>query len=124
MRNLKKILALVLALVMSFSLMANCVELVDAMKTITAVAIDEGQSAAKCQNTTIKAKVTNGGEKGGWSSKLNWKIEGNQSKKTFISPSGILYVDPAETASTITVTATSVQDSTKTDSKEVTITSA
>lgn len=110
--------------IMSFSLMANCVELVDSMKTITAVTIDDGQSAAKCSYTTINSKVTNGGEKGGWSSKLDWKITGNQSKKTFISPSGILYVDPADTASSITVTATSVQDPTKTDSKEVTITAA
>lgn len=110
--------------IMSFSLMANCVELVDAVKPIENVTIDEGQSAVKGQNTTIKAEVTHSNEKGGWSSKLDWKIDGNKSKKTFISPSGILYVDPAETADTIKVTATSVQNTLKSDTKQVTIKAA
>ena len=108
----------------STSLMENCVELVDSLKTITAVTIEDGQSVPKCASTEIKVSVTNGGEKGGWTSKLDWKIEGNESKKTFISPSGILYVDRTETAKTITVTATSVMDNTKTDTKQVTITAA
>lgn len=108
----------------STSLMENCVELVDSMKSITSVTITTGQKAAKCASTEIVAKVVNGGEKGGWSSKLNWSITGNNSKKTFISPSGILYVANDETASTISVTATSAQDPSKTDTKDVTVTAS
>ena len=104
--------------------MENCVELVDSMKSITSVTITAGQKAAKCASTEIVAKVVNGGEKGGWSSKLNWSITGNNSKKTFISPSGILYVANDETASTISVTATSAQDLSKTDTKDVTVTAS
>ena len=108
----------------STSLMENCVELVDSMKSIDSVTITEGQKAAKCASTEIVAKVVNGGEAGGWSSKLNWSIKGNNSKKTFISPSGILYVANDETASTISVTATSAQDPTKTDTTDVTVTAS
>lgn len=108
----------------STSLMENCVELVDSMKSITSVTITAGQKAAKCASTEIVAKVVNGGETGGWSSKLNWSITGNNSKKTFISPSGILYVANDETASTISVTATSAQDPSQTDTKDVTVTAS
>lgn len=106
----------------STSLMENCVELVDSMRTITSVTIPTGQKAAKCASTEIVAKVVSGNEKGGWSSKLNWSIAGNTSKKTFISPSGILYVANDETADTISVTAASAQDSTKTATGEVSVT--
>ena len=108
----------------STSLMENCAELVDSMKSIASVAITTGQKATKCASTEIKATVTHGSERGGWSSKLIWSINGNNSKKTFISPSGILYVANDETADTISVTATSAQDPTKTDTKEVTVTAS
>lgn len=108
----------------STSLMENCVELVDSMKSITSVTITEGQNAAKCASTEIVAKVVSGNETGGWSSKLNWSIMGNNSKKTFISPSGILYVANDETANTISVTATSAQDPSKTYTTDVTITAS
>lgn len=108
----------------STSLMENCVELVDSMKTITSVTITEGQEAAKCASTEIVAKVVKSEGKGGWSSKLNWSIKGNNSKKTFISPSGILYVANDETATSISVTATSAQDSSKMDTKVVTVTAS
>lgn len=108
----------------STSLMENCVELVDSMKSIISVTITEGQKAAKCASTEIVAKVANDGERGGWTSKLNWSITGNNSKKTFISPSGILYVANDETATTISVTATSVQDPTKKGAANVTVTAS
>lgn len=108
----------------STSLMENCVELVDAMKSIQSVTITASQKAPKCASTEIEAKVVNGGEAGGWSSKLNWSISGNTSKKTFISPSGILYVANDETASSISVTATSAQDPSMTDTKAVTVTAS
>lgn len=109
--------------IFSFSLFSNCIEMVSGMRTISAVAITAGQSAAKCATTQIEATVTNTG-KGGWSSKLNWSITGNTSKRTFISPFGALYVAPDENASSISVTATSAQDGTKTDTKPVAITAA
>lgn len=108
----------------STSLMENCVELVDSMKSITSVTITADQKAAKCASTEIVAEVVNDGEPGGWSSKLNWSIKGNNSKKTFISPSGILYVANDETASTISVTATSAQDPSKADTQAVTVTAS
>lgn len=108
----------------STSLMENCVELVDSMKSIKSVTITAEQKAAKCASTEISAKVVKGDEPGGWSSKLNWSIKGNNSKKTFISPSGILYVANDETANTISVTATSAQDPTKTDTEDVTVTAS
>lgn len=97
----------------STSLMENCVELVDSLKSITSVIITADQKAAKGASTEIEAKVVKGNEKGGWSSKLNWSISGNNSNKTFISPSGILYVANDETAKTISVKATSAQNPTK-----------
>lgn len=108
----------------STSLMENCVELVDSMKSITSVTITAGQKAAKCASTEIVAKVVNNDKPGGWSSKLNWSITGNSSKKTFISPSGILYVANDETANTISVTATSAQDPSKADTEDVTVTAS
>ena len=106
----------------STSLMENCVELVDSMKSITSVTITDGQTAAKCASTEIVATVVNDKTKGGWSSKLKWSITGNKSKKTFISPSGILYVANDETADIISVTAMSVQNMSKKDTKNVAIT--
>ena len=64
----------------------------------------------------------NGGEVGGWSSKCDWSINGQTSKRTFISPFGRLFIGPDETASSITVTAKSVQDPTKTSSVAVSVT--
>lgn len=104
----------------STSLMENCVELVDSMRSIESVTIPEGQKAAKCASTEIAAKVVSAGS-GGWSSKLNWSISGNQSKKTFISPSGILYVANDETATTINVTAASAQSPDKSNTIAVTV---
>lgn len=108
----------------STSLMENCVELVDSKKSITSVAITKGQEAAKCASTEIVANVVHDDKKGGWSSKLNWSITGNKSKKTFISPSGILYVANDETAVAISVTATSAQDPTKMATENVTVTAS
>lgn len=105
----------------STSLMENCVELVDSMKSIASVTITANQRAAKCASTEIVATVVKGEGKGGWSSKLNWSISGNTSKKTFISPSGILYVANDETARTITVKATSAQDPLKSCTESVTV---
>ena len=108
----------------SFSQFANCIELVSAKKTITGVTVTASQSAPKCAATQIQATITNGAEAGGWYSKLNWSISGNTSRKTFISPFGLLYVGADETADTINVTATSAQDNTKKSTVPVTITAA
>lgn len=110
--------------IFAFCQFANCVELVSAKKTITAVTVTASQKAKKCANTQILAEITNGGENGGWSSKMNWSISGQQSKKTFISPFGLLFVAPDETAGTINVTATSAQDPSKTSTEAVTVVAA
>lgn len=110
--------------IFAFCQFANCVELVSSLKSITSVTVTASQQAAKCAQTKIQATIVNGGEAGGWSSKMNWSISGQQSKKTFISPFGLLYVAPDETAGSINVTATSAQDPSKTNTQEVTIVAA
>ena len=92
------------------------------MKTITSVTIKASQKAQKCAATDIEVDIVNGGEVGGWSSKCDWSILGQTSKRTFISPFGRLFIGPDETADSITVTATSVQDPTKTSSVAVSVT--
>ena len=106
----------------AIGLFFNCVEFVSSMKTITSVTIKASQKAQKCAATDIEVDIVNGGEVGGWSSKCDWSILGQTSKRTFISPFGRLFIGPDETAASITVTATSVQDPSKTSSVAVSVT--
>lgn len=106
----------------SFSQFSNCIELVSSEKSITSVTITDGQSVQKGTAALIDVSVVTGSETGGFSSKCNWSITGNASRKTFISPFGLLYIDPSETADSINVTATSAQDSTKSSTVAVTVT--
>lgn len=58
----------------------------------------------------------------GFASKgINWSVTGAADAGTTISASGLLYVNPNETAASITVTATSVYDPTKTGTSTITI---
>ncbi len=108
--------------IFAYSFFANAIELCSSLKTIKSVTVTAGQSAPKCQDTQIAYTVENNGEVGAWSAKCNWSIDGNTSKKTYISPFGLLHIGNDETASEINVTATSVMDATKTSTEAVTIT--
>lgn len=107
--------------IFAYCLFANCVAFVSSLKTIDSVAITASQSAKKCAYTQIDYKVTTSGT-GAWSNRCVWAISGQKSAKTKISPWGRLYVAPDETATSISVTATSIQDSTKSNTQTVTIT--
>ncbi|MCI5924753.1 MAG: discoidin domain-containing protein [Oscillospiraceae bacterium] len=52
---------------------------------------------------------------------VTWRVSGNTSENTVIDENGVLTVAEEEGASSITVTATSVEDSTKSGSKSITI---
>lgn len=108
--------------IFSYCIFANCVVFVDELKTIDSVTITASQKAPKCAYTQIEYEVATSGE-GGFTNKCNWSISGNTSKKTKISPFGRLWVAKDESAGTISVTATSVQDPSKTSTVDVTITS-
>ena len=58
---------------------------------------------------------------GGASNAVSWKISGNNSNDTIISTSGLLSIADNEAATTLTVTATSVFDTSKSASAAVTI---
>lgn len=58
----------------------------------------------------------------GFASKgVTWSVTGPADAGTTVSPSGLLYVNPDETATTITVTATSIYNSTKTGTSTITV---
>ena len=58
----------------------------------------------------------------GFASKgVTWSVTGAADAGTTISPSGLLYVNPNETATSITVTATSIYDSAKTGTSTITV---
>lgn len=110
----------------SFSMFQNCIMLVDKTKldTITSVTITNSQKVKKDEATPIKVTIVAGAEGTKYhSNKLVWSISGNTSDKTEISPYGLLYVGPDETAGTISATAYSAQDPSKTSTVDVTVTS-
>lgn len=58
----------------------------------------------------------------GFASKgVTWSVTGAADSGTTVSPSGLLYVNPNETATTITVTATSIYNSAKTGTSTITV---
>ena len=58
---------------------------------------------------------------GNASQAVNWSVSGNSLTATSISPSGLLSVASGETSATLTVTATSVFDTSKSGSATVTV---
>lgn len=110
-----------LAGIFAYCLFANAVVFVDQLKTIESVTITASQSAKKCAYTDVAYSVVTSGE-GGWTKRCTWSITGNTSSKTKISPWGRLWVAPDEKATSISVTATSIQDPTMTSTVAVTVT--
>ena len=103
------------------TLFSNAVAYCTSLKTITGVTVPADQSVRKGDTVNMTATVATSGTGGYWAA-CDYSITGNTSENTYITPYGLLVVDPKETASTITVTATSRQDSTKSGNAEVTVT--
>ena len=97
---------------------ANAVALTSSTAAVTAVAVTpETVTVSKGQSVQFDAQVTSTGFA---SNQVTWKVTGGVAG-TAISPSGLLYVDPAETAATLTVTAISVQTNTVNDTATVSV---
>lgn len=86
---------------------------------ITSVTVSPATATvAKGDSLQLSATVVSTG----FASKgVTWSVTGAADAGTTVSPSGLLYVNPNETATSITVTATSVYDSTKTGTSTITV---
>ena len=103
----------------STSPFANAVIFTDETPAVSAVAvIPSALTMGKGTSTQFTAKVTNAGFA---STGVTWSISGQQSANTRIDGQGRLYIAQDESASTITVTATSVFDSGESNSVTVTV---
>lgn len=92
----------------------------DTGATVTDVTIDNGDlSLGKGARVNLTASVTGEGDP---SQAVTWKVEGAESKKTSITEDGVLKISLEETAKTLTVTATSKLDETKSTSITITVT--
>jgi hypothetical protein len=105
----------------NFTTYTNAVAYCTELKTITDVTVPAGKSVRKGDSILMTASVATSGNGGYWAA-CDYSIKGNASNNTYITPYGLLVVDPKETASTITVTAKSRQDGTKTGTATVTVT--
>jgi uncharacterized protein YjdB len=109
----------------SLSPFCNAVALVTSAQPIagvTSVLVNPDSSSmhkGQTQQFTATTTVTNGAIKD-----VTWSITGAVSANTKISTTGLLTVDSSETATSITVKATSVADNTKYDTAVVTITAS
>ena len=101
----------------------------DARKDFT-ITVTEASSVTGVTVSPDQVTVLNGGTQaftenvtvtGGASTAVNWSVSGALSPDTNITEGGLLTVGADETAQTLTVTATSVFDSTKTGSAAVTV---
>ena len=110
--------------VFATSMFSNAVVFTSKEAVIASVTITAGQKAAKGKATPIKYTISLDGsaDDGCFYNKCTWSITGANSSRTKINPAGILEIGKDETASTISVTATSVQDPTKTSTVNVTVT--
>lgn len=98
---------------------ANAVAFTDAATSITNVTVTpSSQSSAKGSTVQMSAAVTG---TGAFSKNVAWSVSGNSDASTVITPLGELTIGSSETGP-LTVTATSVQDSSKTGTSTITVT--
>ena len=98
---------------------ANCIVFTETATSITNVTITpDSPSCAKGSMVKLTAEVTGTGE---YQNGVTWEVSGTEKTSSWISSSGYLNVVKNEPNTTLTVTATSLQDSTKTNSVTVTI---
>lgn len=103
----------------STSPFANAVIFTDETPAVSAVAVTPSAlTMGKGTSTQFAATVTNAGFA---STGVTWSISGQQSANTRIDGQGRLYIAQDESATTITVTATSVFDTSKSNKATVTV---
>ena len=103
----------------STSPFANAVIFTDETPAVTAVAVTPSAlTMGKGTSTQFTAKVTNAGFA---STGVTWSISGQQSANTRIDGQGRLYIAQDESATTITVKATSVFNTDKSNTATVTV---
>ena len=103
----------------STSPFANAVIFTDETPAVSAVAVTPSAlTMGKGTSTQFTATVTNAGFA---STGVTWSISGRQSANTRIDGQGRLYIAQDESATTITVTATSVFDADKSNNATVTV---
>ena len=103
----------------STSPFANAVIFTDETPAVSAVAVTPSAlTMGKGTSTQFAATVTNAGFA---STGVTWSISGQQSANTRIDGQGRLYIAQDESATTITVTATSVFDTGKSNTATVTV---
>lgn len=103
----------------STSPFANAVIFTDETPAVSAVAVTPSDlTMGKGTSTQFTAKVTNTGFA---STGVTWSISGQKSANTRIDGQGRLYIAQDESATTITVTATSVFDTDKSNTATVTV---
>ena len=108
--------------VLSTSQFANAIAFTTSTPSITSVAISpKTASVSKGQNVQFTASIVSTGMA---SQAISYNVTGATSSDTTITSSGLLKVGADETASTLTVSATSVADSSKNDTATVTVVSA
>lgn len=105
--------------VVSYSPFRNGVVYAPVTPTVTSVTVTPATiSMPKSANIQLVATVVTSG----FAKKaVKWSISGNTASGTTITESGMLHISANETAETITVTATSVADETKTGTATITI---
>lgn len=104
----------------SVSPFANASAFTTSTNTVTAVSVSPSTATVKTDGSLqLTATVTGTGivPQG-----VTWSVEGGTSADTVVTNAGILYVGQHETAATLTVTATSIFDTTKNASCVVTVT--
>ena len=90
-----------------------------AVNGVTSVTVTPGTATVgKGKSLQLKADVVITGLA---STSVVWTITGQTSANTTISPTGLLVIDTSETGETITVTATSTVDGTKSDAATITV---
>lgn len=104
----------------STSRFANCVAFTTQTADVTGVTVGGSTSMTRGTNglytATVASTASNYSPKA-----VSWSISGQNSSGTYITPAGRLAVSSEETANSITVTATSLFDSTKSGSTSVTL---
>lgn len=103
----------------SASPFANAIMFTTSTNSVTAVSVAPAAATMSPGSTlTFEPSVTGTGF---FSSKVNWSVSGNVSENTTINSMGMLAVGKDETVKTLTVTATSEMDSTKSGTATVTV---
>lgn len=105
--------------VISYSPFRNAVVYTTQSPTITSVTVTPNTaSVGKGAQLQLSAEVV---ATGFASKKVSWNVEGANSNKTTIAPNGLLVVGSNETATSLTVKATSLADSSKSGSATITV---